>query len=299
MRAWLLIGSAIAALAVGGSAIVSTGDAARQPRPPRVVGFDVSVTFSLLYHIEWRLKQGRRETCSSWRDDAGTADLFAHNTGSDERRPRLKPLQGRYFPSLASIVPRGVPIPRNSIPDTWAEMNVLGPAKGAATRLWIQNGGPATTPCNGQSVTPWTPTPDDCGRREFTLPTKNPTIIRAEVRRPGSDLASLTSRDARTSGQPRPVLSVSVPLFRPFAKCAFPNGPPEGIVGLGIPVPADKVRALRNLGRNKTVRIEPRLAGSCDDELDREDPTHEFGYCRYSVRGWIAIRRIERNPYRR
>jgi hypothetical protein len=65
---------------------------------------------------------------------------------------------------------------------------------------------------------------------------------------------------------------------------------------MGVPVPADRVRALRNLRVSRTVRIEARLAGVCDDDAEREDPGHEFGHCNYTLRGWIAVRRIQRNP---
>jgi hypothetical protein len=33
----------------------------------------------------------------------------------------------------------------------------------------------------------------------------------------------------------------------------------------------------------------------CDDDF----PADEFGYCNYSLKGWIAIRRIQRNPHTR
>ena len=47
---------------------------------------------------------------------------------------------------------------------------------------------------------------------------------------------------------------------------------------------------------NKTVRIVAKRAGVCDDDVEREDPGHEFGRCDYTLRGWIAIRRIQRDP---
>lgn len=301
MRATLLVlGTVAAAAAVVGGASVSAGGAAPHANPPRVVGFDVSVTFFLNYHVEWREKRGVQRGCSPWRDDSGEADVFAHNKGSDER-PRLEPLQGRYFPSLESILPGNVPVPRGGFPRSWAEMSVLGAAKGSASRLWIQRGGPATTPCDGQPVTPFVSTPDDCGRREYTVPRRTPATIRAEYRRGGSALNIVTSPLFRTVAQdgPQPVLSVTVPMGRPFARCAHPHLARQLIASVGVPVPADKVRALRSLGVNKTVRIVAKLAGVCDDDAEREDPGHEFGYCRYSLRGWIAIRRIQRNPHTR
>ena len=295
--ALVVLGTVAMAVAVVGGATVSAGGAAPHANPPRVVGFDVSVTFFLNYHVEWREKRGVQGGCSLWRDDSGEADVFAHNKGSDER-PRLKTLQGRFFPSLESILPPNVPIPPGALPRSWAQLNALGGAKGSASRLWIQRGGPTTTPCNGQPVSPFVSSPDDCGRREYTLPSRNAATIRAEYRRSGSALNIVTSRDARTVSDdgPQPVLSVTVNMGRPFAKCALSHLAREIIAPMGIPVPADKVRALRSLGVNKTVRIVAKLAGVCDDDVEREDPGHEFGYCKYSLKGWIAIQRIQRNP---
>ena len=293
----LVVGTVAVAAAVIGGASVSAGGAAPAANPPRVVGFDVSVTFFLNYHVEWREKRGVQGGCSLWRDDSGTADVFAHNEGSDERPP-LKPLQGRFFPSLESILPPNVPVPRGSLPRSWAEMSVLGAAKGSASRLWIQRGGPVVTPCNGQPVSPFVATPDDCGRREFTLARRTPATIRAEYRTGGSALNEITRLSSQTTSPdgPQPVLSVTVPMGSPFAKCAHTLLARQLIASIGVPVPADKVRALRNLGVNKTVRIVAKRAGVCDDDVEREDRGHEFGYCNYSLKGWIAIRRIQRNP---
>lgn len=299
MRAGLLLlGTMVAVAAIAGAAAVSTGGAAPQASPPRVAGFDVSVTFSVIYHVEWREKRGVPGGCATWRDDSGTLDIFARNTGSAER-PRLKPLQGRYLPSLESILPPGVPIPPGSLPRSWAELNVLGSATGSVSRLWIQRGGPATTPCEGQPVAPFVPRADDCGRREFTLARRTPATIRAEYRRPGSSLDIITSPNYKTVGQPDPVLSVTVPMGTAFSKCALSLLAKQIVASMGVPVPPDKIRALRNLAVNKTVRIEARRAGVCDDEVEREDPGHEFGYCNYSLKAWIAIKRIQRNPYKR
>src|SRR5262245_42236116 len=123
----LVLGSALVA-ALASAVVVSAGGAARQPTPPRPVGFDVSVTFSLIYHVEWREKRGVQGGCSPWRDDAGIADVFAHNMGSDER-PRLAPLKGRFWPSLQSIIPDGVPIAPGTLPRDWAELDAVGSAK--------------------------------------------------------------------------------------------------------------------------------------------------------------------------
>lgn len=301
MRGTLLVlGTAAVAATVVCAASVSAGAAAPHANPPRVAGFDVSVTFFLNYHVEWREKRGVQGGCSPWRDDSGEADVFAHNEGFGER-PRLKPLQGRFFPSLESILPGNVPVPRGGSPRSWAELNALGAAKGSASRLWIQRGGPATTPCNGQPVSPFVSTPDDCGRREFALPRRTPATIRAESRTGGSALNEITRLSSQTVGHdgPQPVLSVTVPMGRPFEKCAHSHLARQLIASIGIPVPADKVRALRNLGVNKTVRVVAKRAGICDDDVEREDPGHEFGHCNYSLKGWIAIRRIQRDPHTR
>lgn len=294
--AWLLLalGTVAVATAVVGGASVSAGSAGPHANPPRVAGFDVSVTFFLNYHVEWRLKTGAQGGCSPWRDDSGTADVFAHNEGSDER-PRLEPLQGRFLPSIESILPPNVPVPRGGLPRSWAELSALGPAKGSASRLWIQRGGPATTPCNGQPVSPFVSRPDDCGRREFTLPRRNAATIRAEYRTGGSALNEITRLSSTTTASdgPQPVLSVTVSMGTPFAKCALSHLARPLIASMGIPVPTDKVRALRNLGVNKTVRIVAKRAGVCDDDF----PADEFGHCDYSLKGWIAIRRIQRNPH--
>lgn len=291
----LAVGAILVAAAALASASVSAGRVVPHATPPRVVGFDVSVTFSLNYHIQWRLKSGVQGGCALWRDDAGEADVFAHNEGSKER-PRLKPLQGRYFPSIESILPPGVPIRPGALPRSWAVLNVLGPAKGSVSRLWIQRGGPATTPCNGQPVAPFVTSPDDCGRREWKLKGK-PATIRAEHRSGGSALNEVTLQDFVTvADDPPAVLSVTVPTDRMFQKCALSLLANERIAFMGIPVPADKERALRNLKVNKSVRVKAMMAGVCDDDVERQDPTHEFGFCKYSLRGWIEIRRIQRKP---
>jgi hypothetical protein len=170
-------------------------------------------------------------------------------------------------------------------------MSVLGAAKGSASRLWIQRGGPATTPCNGQPVSPFVSTLDDCGRREFALARRTPATIRAEYRTGGSALNEITRLSSQTVA-----LSVSVPMGTPFKKCALAFLARPLIASMGVPVPADKIRALRNLGVNKTVRIVARRAGVCDDDVERQDPSHEFSHCNYTLRGWIAIRRIQRTP---
>jgi hypothetical protein len=297
MRGTLIVLGAVAvAAAVGGGASVSAGGATPGANPPRVAGFDVSVTFSLDYHVEWREKRGVQGGCALWRDDSGTADVFAHNQGSDER-PRLKPLQGRFFPSLESMLPPNVPVPQG-FPRSWAEMSVLGAAKGSASRLWIQRGGPATTPCNGQPVAPFVSSPDDCGRRTFTLQRRMPATIRAEYRTGGSALNEITRLSSLTVAAegPQPVLSVTVPMARPFEKCALSPLARQIIASMGVPVPPDKVRALRNLRVNRSVRIVAKRAGVCDDDVERQDPGNEFSRCNYTLRGWIVIRRIQRTP---
>ncbi len=300
MRAtFAVLGTVLVVTAVVAGASVSAEGAPRQVRPPRVVGFDVSVTFFLNSTVQWRLKRGVQAGCNPWRDDSGQVDIFAHNQGSAERRPRLKPLQGRYFPSLESILPPGVHVPRGALPRSWAEMSVLGPAKGSISGLWIQRGGPATTPCDGQPVSPFVSSPDDCGRKEFALGLRTPAIIRAEFRTRGTALNEVTAGNARSVADDglKPVLSVTVPTGIPFKKCPYAaQDVREVIAGMGVPVPPDKVRALRNLGVNEKVRVEARLAGPCDDDQEREDPAHEFGYCKYTLRGWIEIRRIQRRP---
>jgi len=292
------LGAVAVCLAVACVAIVSAGRASPHANPPRVAGFDVSVTFFLNYHVEWREKRGVQGGCALWRDDSGSADIFAHNEGSMER-PRLKSLQGRYLPSLRSILPPGVPIPPGALPQSWAEMNVLGPAKGSVSRLWIQRGGPATTPCDGQPVTPFVPSPDDCGRSEFRFGGRDGATIRAEYRLDNSALNIVTMPNFQTAAPNlrRAVLAVSVPMFRGlYKKCALSRLAKERIAFMGVPVSADKARDLKNLRVNKSVRVTARMAGVCDDDVERDDPTHEFGFCRYTLRGWIQIRRIQRTP---
>jgi hypothetical protein len=302
---WLLLVLAVVAAtltAASGARPASSGGEvpqARKPTLPGPVGYDVSVTFWLRYYVEWRAYTGHEDPadpCVSWRDDAGTATVVAHNEGANEK-PRLKPLQGHFAPSLASILPPGVPIPPGTkLPKSWAELDALGTAKGSFYRLWIQHrGGPPSTPCRGMPVVPYQRYDDDCGQREFTLGRRAPATIRAEQRSAAMlDLAGVTTPVFAPGARTTPVLSVSVPAVPPFRKCRIRTGMPEELIAsIGLPVSETDIRALRTLPLNRTRTVRAKLRGDCA-LLNGSDDS-----CSFDIRGWVAIKHIQRNPYQR
>lgn len=285
-------------LAVAAAAAASVGDAARgqEARRPTVVSYLVEVTFALHYHVEWTLKSGTRaDPCDSWGDDAGTNSVFVHNQGRQTTPKKLKPLPGQLSFGLESVFGQ-------RLNPGWAALNVVGEASGSVSRLWLQRGGPTSTPCNGRPVSPFVAKPDDCARVSFSTES---AIVRAEFRKDTSDLFQLTRSFLPGKGQAgKPVLAVSVPLGNgswalPFAKCETTASAPELVYNIGLPVDAADIRSLRTLGEGKTHRMtwsrKTVLTGPCD----RDDVLDHDRTCTFRIQGWVAIRHVKPNPYKR
>ena len=69
---------------------------------------------------------------------------------------------------------------------------------------------------------------------------------------------------------------------------------PEEIIGsLGLPVTEKDIRALKTLPLNRTQTVKAKLRGECA-LLNATGDT-----CTFDIRGWVAIKHIQRNPYTR
>jgi hypothetical protein len=296
--------ASLAAVSVGRPATSAAEASHSQTATPNPGGYDVSVTFDLGYRVDWKILSGHEDPtdpCATWRDDRGDNYVRAQNLGVNQRPKRLKPLQGHFFPSLKSILPPGYVPPGTKLPELWAKLDVLGAASMAFVRQWRQNGGPPSTPCDGRPVVPFQRYDDDCGARVFTIdpnqkkpgPTKRAATISAAYTDGTSDLVQLTHpyQTGKT-----PVLTVTIPTDDPFKKCRTTSRAPESFRFVSLPVPLEKSRALQTLGLNKTVRIEAKhLEGNCDDQ----DVLDHDNICTFWIHGWVAIRHIQRNPYKR
>jgi hypothetical protein len=285
MRMGFITCAAIAAVAaatassVGG---VSPADAAKRPQP--AVSYLIEVTFNLVYENHWWSSSGERGDCEPWSEYDGRNEVVATNLGEEDRPQPLKPLRGQISIGGSAVI-RGV-----RLPSSWARLNVVGDATGGVRRKWEQDGGPIASPCGGRPVDPFKPLPDDC--RNVRTSTRA-AVIRAEYRKNWSDLFNLTN----TSGQGKPVVSVSVPLGNgawklPFATCKTTPGAPEAIANLGLPVRPKDIQALRTLRLGRKYLLhwsgKQKVFGSCDNESVNDARNG----CEFEVSGWIAIRHV-------
>ena len=273
------------AASVGGA---SQADAAKRPQPP--VGYPIEVTFSLTYFVQWWETSGQRaDACDYWRREDGANTVVVRNLGRKTKPKRLKPLTGLFRVSGSQTI-AGVKLPFSA-----ATLNVVGDAATQVTRVWVQDGGPTSTPCGGRPVSIFKRKPDDCGTKRGST---SHAVIDSAFRKDWSDLRTITRPLMRGKRAVSVIVAFGdgdAPFGNqeaawkpPFRTCKMTLAAPPLVLNLGLPVEEKDIQALKTLGLGRTHRLKWDIDGQCDnDEVNDDD-----NGCKFRVEGWVQIRHV-------